>query len=64
MKIAKQVTTIDDKKTNIEVDIKFTVQVFESRKWHNKYLEADAPDEIKEKKQHRIFVVRIIREEV
>jgi len=46
-----------------EQDVGFSVEIFESREWLNKYKEDDneGPEEIKDKNEHRIFVTRIKR---
>ena len=44
-------------------DIEFSVEIFESREWHNKYKESEeiSPDEIVESNEHQIFIARIKR---
>ena len=65
MTVNKQITVNEkEKPINTEQKIKFTVKVWRSRIWNNKYLEADEPEEIKAKQQHEIFVVRVTRESV
>jgi len=45
-----------------EQDIEFSVEIFESREWHDKYKELeDEADEIVEKNEHQIFITRIKR---
>jgi len=48
---------------NTEQDVGFSVEIFESREWLNKYKEDEntGPEEIEENNEHRIFVTRIKR---
>ena len=47
----------------VEQDIEFSVEIFESRKWHNKYkeLDVDEAEEVVENNEHQIFITRIKR---
>jgi len=47
----------------MEDRVKFDIEIFESRLWKNRYLERDEADEIVEKNEHQVFVVRITRTE-
>merc|ERR1712154_414261 len=57
----QNVQSNDEKKEIVQDTVSFNVEVFESRFWKNKYLEALAPKEIKEKNEDQILVVKITR---
>ena len=46
-----------------EEEIEFSVEIFESREWHDKYKELGVAEanEIVEKNEHQIFIARIKR---
>ena len=46
-----------------EHQITFSVEIFESREWQNKYKETEESEYIMERNEHRIFIVSINRTE-
>ena len=46
------------------MNVKFSIRIYESRFWKNKYLQQDEPDKIKERNEDKIYIIRISRIEV
>merc|ERR1719203_2701894 len=62
MNVARNnVQSKDEKKEIVQDSVTFNVEVFESRFWKNKYLQALAPKEIKDGNMDQILVVKITR---
>ncbi len=65
MNVQRHTAVKQEKEVPMQNTVKFNIEIFESRLWKNRYLEIEEQsDEIEERNEHLIFVVRITRIEV